>query len=192
MTIHLPDYVLNQIVLTPFSLMNKILITSILITITTFWQTAQANIQVAFKESAPKDQFSFTNVGKCVLDDLIVTIDLSNSAGKLIFDTVPTGSGVEVFQPFEIVNGNLNLVSSASSLDGNDELIIEITNLAPNKTASFTIDLDDTMKVSQLGNIRVAGSEISNAEISVKVGDQEISSASFGANSKAAVSLPSC
>ena len=62
----------------------------------------QADIVVNFVESAPKDRFVIENTGECEFENLVVEIDLSGSAGGLIFDTTATGAGVEVFQPFEV------------------------------------------------------------------------------------------
>ena len=45
------------------------------------------------------------------MQDLALEIDLTQSEGRLIFDTTATGAGVEVFQPFEVTHGNIALVS---------------------------------------------------------------------------------
>ena len=65
-------------------------------------QLARANVEVVFKESAPKDSFILNNESLCNFQDVLVKIDLSQSTGRLIFDTTASGAGVEVFQPFEI------------------------------------------------------------------------------------------
>lgn len=71
-----------------------------------------ANLQVKFVESAPKDWFAVTNLTNCDLKNVRMSIELSNSAGKLIFDTTASGAGVEVFQPFEVRSGEIALTSS--------------------------------------------------------------------------------
>ncbi len=50
-------------------------------------QTAQTNIEIDFVESAPKDRFVINNVGQCILENLELEMDLSESTGGLIFDT---------------------------------------------------------------------------------------------------------
>ena len=50
-------------------------------------------VEIEFVESAPKDRFVITNIGSCALDELMIDFDLSQSAGKLIFDTTATGAG---------------------------------------------------------------------------------------------------
>jgi len=52
--------------------------------------------------------------------------------------------------------------------------------------------VDDTLTQSELGNIRVSGSEISNALIKITTKGQQTSVAMFDNKGKALVSLPSC
>jgi hypothetical protein len=149
-------------------------------------QLAHANVEVTFVESAPKDRFILHNTSQCALNDL------SNSVGRLIFDTTATGAGVEVFQPFEVKKGNLKLISASEVKDGDSTLSLSIENIAANDSVSFTIDVDDTLTQSELGNIRVSGSEISNALIKITTKGQQTSAAMFDNKGKALVSLPSC
>ena len=172
--------------------MFKLISSSVCILFLLFSHLAQANIEVKFIEGAPKDRFIITNTGKCPLQDLIVEIDLSKSAGKLIFDTTATGAGVEVFQPFEVTRGDISLMTQDSVKDGDAKLLLSIPALAPRKAVSFTIDVDDTLPVSALGKIRVAGSEIKNGLVKVSSGKQKSLSGSFGSNSKATVLQPAC
>tara|TARA_R110001599_G_scaffold26935_7_gene94967 strand:+ start:1117 stop:1635 length:519 start_codon:yes stop_codon:yes gene_type:complete len=155
-------------------------------------QLAHANVEVTFVESAPKDRFILHNTSQCALNDLTVHLDLSNSVGRLIFDTTATGAGVEVFQPFEVKKGNLKLISASEVKDGDSTLSLSIENVAANDSVSFTIDVDDTLTQSELGNIRVSGSEISNALIKITIKGQQTSVAMFDNKGKALVSLPSC
>jgi hypothetical protein len=155
-------------------------------------QFAYADVEVTFVESAPKDRFVLNNTSQCDLKNVTVNLDLSNSVGKLIFDTTATGAGVEVFQPFEVRRGNLKLVSSTEVKDGDSTLSLSIENIAANDSVSFTIDVDDTLIQSELGNIRVSGSEITNASIEMNTKDQQASTASFNNKGKALVTLSSC
>ena len=157
-----------------------------------FSPAAVSDIQVSFTESAPKDLFSFTNVGECDLTDLTVSIDLSNSAGGLIFDTTATGAGVEVFQPFEVVRGNIALSSAHNVADGDTGLTINISQISVSESVVFSIDVDDTMRQSDLGMIRVTGSEMEGGEISISMPDTGGLSAVFGSDSKAQLDLPGC
>lgn len=156
------------------------------------WVAAQANVNVTFVESAPKDRFVVTNAGDCGLQDLTVEIDLSDSAGGLIFDTTGTGAGVEVFQPFELRSGELALVSSESVKDGDVSLTVGIDTLPVGESVSFTIDVDDTLRNSALGQIRVAGSEIVGGVVKVSTAAKDTVSAEFGGDSKAVVLMPAC
>lgn len=122
-----------------------------------------AEIRFSFKEGAPKDSFSITNDAACETGRLEVTIDLSTSAGKLIFDTTDTGAGVEVFQPFDLVKGNDLVVSTTPITDGDDRVRMSLSNMAPGAQVVFTIDVDDQLTNGALGQIRVAGTEIEGA-----------------------------
>ncbi|PWQ96515.1 aggregation factor core [Leucothrix arctica] len=155
-------------------------------------QTAQANIEVSFIESAPKDRFVINNVGGCALDNLTLDIDLSKSAGRLIFDTTSSGAGVEVFQPFEVREGAIKVTSPEGVKDGDSKLSISIATLPSGKSVSFTIDVDDTLPRSALGNIRVAGSEIENGMVKVSSKDVKPTTALFSRASKATLVVPSC
>lgn len=132
---------------------------------------ASANMQIKFVESAPKDWFAVTNNSDCNLSNIKLTFDLTQSQGALIFDTTAAGAGVEVYQPFSVRSGNLELISGADVADGDKTLTILITDLKPTEVASFTIDVDDTLAKSELGNIRVSRSEIAGASVSLADSD---------------------
>lgn len=119
-------------------------------------------VEVSFIEGAPTDRFVITNRGPCPLGEIALELDLSASAGGLIFDTLATGAGVEVFQPFEVEAGDIVPLADGVS-DGDSSLSLRIGSLGAGDRASFTIDVDDTLPSSELGQIRVAGSEISGA-----------------------------
>ena len=172
-------------------IMNRL--TALLILISPLWALpVNADIEVKFVESAPKDSFVFTNSGSCQLTDLELDIDLRETRGKLIFDTTAEGDGVEVFQPFEQRRGNVELISSNTVNDGDTRLSVKIDSLLPSQYVSFTIDVDDTLKESALGQIRVTGAEIQNGTITLRVNDAEAATASFDENSSALVSLSGC
>lgn len=157
-----------------------------------FQSSLFANVQIDFIESAPKDSFIVKNTSACVLNNFVVDIDLNDTAGKLIFDTTATGAGVEVFQPFEVVEGSINLVSSNSVKDGDKKLSIAVASLAPNKTVRFTIDVDDTLSNSALGNIRVANSEMENGTVNIKLADAAMYSGKFNKKSQAIIDFSAC
>lgn len=148
-------------------------------------------LEIDFVEGAPKDRFIIKNRGSCLLSDLVFELDLAQSAGQLIFDTTATGAGVEVFQPFEVVAGDIVQLEEGVT-DGDAQLALRIVNLGPNESAIFTIDVDDTLPAGELGQIRVADSEISGGLVSITVENVEPATARFGNNSTALVTLPAC
>ena len=62
-------------------------------------------IKVSFAEGAPVDKFKIENQSKN-WQIKTMDIDLSSSKGRLIFDTISGGKGVEVFQPYQSVSGS--------------------------------------------------------------------------------------
>ena len=125
----------------------------------------QAAIEVSFIEDAPKDRFVIINTSACTLADLQIMIDLGPSAGGLYFDTTGAGAGVQVFQPFEVAMGVVQLVDKNGEReegvgDGQKALTVQIAHLAPGARAEFTIDVDDTVVNSRMGQSRVATEEI--------------------------------
>jgi len=171
--------------------MNKCIYAMAIAAVMSF-QSVRADIVVNFIESAPKDIFVIKNTGQCDFDNLTVEIDLSDSAGQLIFDTTATGAGVEVFQPFEVRKGEVRLLSNNQVEDGERSLSVGIPTLSPEASVSFTIDVDDTLTQSELGNIRVSGSEIANGQVNIRYVDMPVSTALFNADSEAVVKSPEC
>lgn len=171
--------------------MSKFIYTTMIIAAISM-NSARADIVINFVESAPKDRFVIKNDGECIYENLIVEIDLTDSAGRLIFDTTATGAGFEVFQPFEVREGEVDLLSANQVKDGERMLSVEIKVLSPDASVSFTIDVDDTLAKSELGNIRVSGSEIADGQVNVTYGDAPVSSALFSNKSVAVVLAPKC
>ncbi|MGD1881434.1 MAG: aggregation factor core [Paracoccaceae bacterium] len=147
-----------------------------------------ANIQVDFREGAPKDQFILTNVGPCALNDLAITIDLTNSVGKLIFDVTGEGEGVQAFQPFEIVSGGENLVDMPIVLDGEKMVTLRLSTMESGGRLVFTTDLDDTIDARE---ITVSGSEFAGTAISV-TSNETTGDAVFAEDPSTVASLQAC
>lgn len=169
--------------------MNTLLATTVLFAVSASAVFADRALSVQFRESAPKDSFIISNTGNCEVT-ASVTIDLGNSAGKLIFDTTSSGVGVEVFQPFEIVAGAANLKNQPSIMDGDKTVKLMVHELGINDTVAFTIDVDDTLPQSDLGQIRVSGSEIVGAEVLVH--QNGLQSGVFSADGMTRVALGAC
>lgn len=150
-----------------------------------------ASVTVKFLEGAPKDRFIVTNTGQCSLKAIQVDIDLTNTTGGLIFDTTASGAGVEVFQIFEVTSGDIKLNGKASVNDGDKMLSIFISSIQPKASASFTIDVDDTMPNSERGMIIISGTEIEGGVVTVTQGSLT-SFGTFNRNSKATVNIASC
>ncbi|MFK8034439.1 MAG: aggregation factor core [Hyphomicrobiales bacterium] len=149
---------------------------------------AAADVTVQFDEGAPKDYFTFQNIGKCALRTVTLSLDLSKSKSGLIFDVSSAGAGVEVFQPLEFVSGEETLSKIPRVRDGDNQIKFNIRKLDVDEVIKFSIDVDDTIGGRE---ITVSGSEIVGAEVKLKQLDEVFSSV-FGANSRALISAKQC
>lgn len=131
-----------------------------------------------FVESAPRDRFELV-MGAQVLR--AVTVDLRGSAGQLIFDTADGGAGVEVFQPLRDEGGT----QAADVSDGAEVIKVALRNARAGGRAAFSIDVDDRMTTSDLGQIRVTGGEIAGASATFETADGEMLVAVFDENNSA-------
>ncbi len=111
---------------------------------TTAASMALADVQVSFRDGAPKDMFTIANLGACSTGPMTLTIDLATAPVGLIFDITNEGEGVEVSQPFELVPGAEFVIGSSPVSDGDQSLTLELSDMAPNAEVRFTIDMDDT------------------------------------------------
>lgn len=149
---------------------------------------AQADLRVSFDEGAPKDRFRIVNTGGCAIVNSSILLDLSTSQGGLIFDVTGLGQGVEVFQPFDLVEGASALAGVPTVLDGETRIRLDVVALQPEAAIAFTIDVDDTLGQRA---ITVSGSEIEGASVSYSGPEQE-SSAAFSTQATALLRLADC
>jgi len=157
-----------------------------------FTAVAMSKVEVRFIESAPKDSFVIMNHGDCDLQNFVFNVDLTKTRGQLIFDTTASGAGVEVFQPFESQDGDLTLVSGDVVSDGDKTLSVQGRLIPSKKKVSFTIDVDDTLKNSELRQIRVTGAEMQDGAVSLSANNAEAVTANFDANNSALFTTTLC
>ena len=103
-----------------------------------------------------------------------------------------TDSVVEIVQPFEVETGDIVQLATDAVADGDAELALQVAYLGPGEAASFTIDVDDTLPSGELGQIRVADSEIQGGIVSIAVGNAAAPQTRFDAESTAQATLPVC
>lgn len=128
------------------------------------------DVSMVFTESAPRDRFEIRNDSSAGQRIQRLTLDLSPSAGKLIFDTIEGGTGVQVFQPFRVEPGEAQLKGAPVIQDGSDRLTLDFTRFEPGQRFRFSIDVDDQLTASDLGQIRVSGREMEGAVLTVVFG----------------------
>lgn len=168
--------------------LRSLLTAASMASVVTFATAAHADLRVSFDEGAPKDRFQIENTGACTMTDLSLLVDLAQSQGGLIFDVTAEGQGVEVFQPFEIVQGAGALKGIPTVTDGQTEVSLDIARLAPNEAIAFTIDVDDTLGQRA---ITVSGNEIKGAMVTYAQADVS-KTAMFSAGAEAEIKVASC
>jgi len=129
----------------------------------------QIQIQGRFIEGAPRDRFVFTNnsADGWNIEQLVLALESSN--GKLIFDTTDQGAGVEVFQPFRTESNSASLSAEPDITDGDQNVTLSFSRFTAGQTFQFSIDVDDQLTRSELGQIRVANSEMQGALVQLEV-----------------------
>jgi hypothetical protein len=146
--------------------------------------TAQAadctGASLRFVESAPRDRFELT-VGPQALR--AVSVDLRGSAGQLIFDTASGGIGVEVFQPLRDEGGT----DVGDVVDGAEVVRVVLRDAKSGSRAAFSIDVDDRLTGSDLGQIRVTGGEMAGAAAIFETADGQRTKAVFDTQNRAQV-----
>ena len=148
------------------------------------------DIHARFIEGAPRDRFVFENKSTTPADITGMTLDLRPSAGRLIFDTESGGSGVEVFQLYRDEAGDAELATNPTVRDGDDQLTLAFKSFAAGQTYRFSIDVDDQLTNSELGQIRVSGGEMQGAVLTAMTADGTAHRAVFGTGNRARVSAP--
>jgi len=153
-------------------------------------------IEISFAEGAPVDIFTIENRSK-FWNVVAVEIDLSGSKGNLIFDTSAGGQGVDVFQPYKSVSGSAIIAGEIEVKDGSEKITIAFDRFAQGQTYAFSIDVDDRLAASELGQIRVSGSEIEMAMVTFDVEAAQGETAArkqafFGKDNRALVNDRSC
>lgn len=154
------------------------------------------NVEISFTESAPKDIFDIRNKSDESWTLVSLAFDLTSSHGGLIFDTDVGGPGENVAQPFERAGGNAQLVTTPTVSDGDAAMLMLFSGFAPGQSFVFTIDLDDRLTQSDMGQTMISGSEISGARAKGLMrhpdGRELTAEGTFDRNSEARLSAGPC
>ncbi len=144
-----------------------------------------------FTESAPHDSVEFRNMSSDGWHVQSVLLTLDSSGGNLIFDTEEGGNGVEVYQQNHEESDSARPASIAKAADGDQSLQINFSDFPSGANYIFSINLDDQLAQSELGNVRVAGGEINGAALVAEIvspdGTVENVDSTFGKDSRAIV-----
>lgn len=152
---------------------------------------AAAEVLVSFRDGAPVDRFTIEHAGSCDLGEATIVIDLTESAGGLIFDVTAQGAGVNVSQPLSVAAGASIIDDITPVSDGDRRLEINVTALAVGARIELTVDLDDTRTTAGYGATRVSGPEMSGARAALVIRGREID-ARFDATGAARIPASGC
>lgn len=129
--------------------------------------SAQADIIARFIEAAPKDVFTLRNADNCATGPINITVDLTDTAGGLYFDTTAQGAGVSVYQPFELAGGAEHVAAVTPVGDGARVFTIRVIDLPPGAIIAITTDIDDALPQSTLGQTMIDSGEFLGATVSI-------------------------
>jgi hypothetical protein len=140
---------------------------SVLLCSLTAGQAARAcgpEVVIRFIDSDP-DLFIIEN--KSLEDWTLLSLEFraGNSMGKVVFDTDFGGAGASAPQQFEHVEGEVGLMGTPVVADGAEELSLHFINFSAGRQFTFSIDLDDRIPMSDMGQAYVTGEEIAGAEV---------------------------
>jgi hypothetical protein len=103
---------------------------------------------------------------------------------------------VEVFQPYQSVSGNAELSTVALVEDGSDAINLDFKKFSGGDSFTFSIDVDDQLTASELGQIRVTGGEMAQAKAVFLIENPDGSTvkktASFNNQNEALLKLTGC
>ncbi|MEQ8739354.1 MAG: hypothetical protein RIE87_08235 [Rhodospirillales bacterium] len=121
-------------------------------------------VVIRFIDSSP-DLFIIENKSLEPWTLLSLEFHAAQSAGRVVFDTDFGGAGASEPHQFETVEGEVGLMKAPVVADGAEELILHFTNFQAGRKFVFTIDLDDRLENSPMGQAYVTGEEIAGAEV---------------------------
>ena len=150
--------------------------------------------RVIYREDAPTDFLTIENasIGQWRLTAL--EIDLSPSAGRLVFDPLPGGGGAGSAAPMLWVSG-VQPAAPPAPLDGAKRATLSFGGVPPQERSVFSLDLDDTLPAGSLPT-RVALTEIEGAKIIAAFagpnGAEFTLEGAFGENGEAVLEPSAC
>lgn len=122
-------------------------------------------VVIQFIDSGP-DVFIIDNKSREDWTLLSLEFRSANSTGRVVFDTDFGGQGSSEPYQFEAVAGDVGLMKEPVVADGAESLDLHFSNFSAGRQFMFTIDLDDRLESSPMGQAHVTGEEIAGAEVS--------------------------
>jgi len=122
-------------------------------------------VEVRFLEDAGGDWFQIENASQEAWSIRSLTIVLSASRGRLVFDTAAGGEGASMHTPFEVIGGEgVGYLGATLVDDGSDVVTLTFSDFRPGRSFDFIVDVDDRLGDSDFGQAYVSGREIEGAQ----------------------------
>lgn len=126
-------------------------------------------VAIRFFESSDGDLFEVINASQEPWLIKSLTISLSGSNGRLIFDTADGGSGTSMHAPLEVVSGDVGFLGASAVDDGSEIVSLQFSGFTPGKTFLFAVDVDDRLGNSDFGQAVISGGELEGARASAQL-----------------------
>jgi hypothetical protein len=122
-------------------------------------------VQVTFEDGFP-DAFTIRNLSPAGWTLRALTIDLSNSFGKVVFDTEPGAAGIEQADTYYATSreGPMRLLGATPRADRR-AMELRFAGFISGSRFAFKIDMDDTAPVSSRGRARVTFGEMWDTKV---------------------------
>ncbi len=120
---------------------------------------------VEFYESSDGDLFEVTNKSEAPWSVKTLTLILSGSSGRLIFDTASGGPGASMPAPLNVVSGDVGFAGASQVDDGGEVVALTFSAFLPGRMFLFSVDVDDRLADSGYGQADVSDGEMEGASV---------------------------
>ncbi len=120
---------------------------------------------VEFYESSDGDLFGVSNKSEAPWSVKTLTLILSGSRGRLIFDTASGGLGASMPAPLYVVSSDVGFAGASQVDDGGEVVALTFSAFLPGQLFLFSIDVDDRLADSGYGQADVSDGEMEGASV---------------------------
>lgn len=146
-------------------------------------------VEISFYEDSDGDLFEITNKSQENWRVASLVLTLTDSRGRLVFDTADGGPGASMYQPFSADGRHVGFLGASPVNDGDEVLALRFSDFGPGATFTFVVDVDDRLVDSPFGQATVSDAEIEGASGEARMvkpdGEEARAKGAFGREGKA-------